>query len=492
MMFCDLQPARLYDNVHELLRMAYPGCEITMEAGRDAGVCFSLRLDMETDQVMIWGKLRSPDGEVENQACYPLVTGTEPAHQAQKHVRYFTYQLLHRHLGRDVNAYGILTGMRPVKLAHRMLDQDLPPGQVERLLQEDYLLQLDKARLLTEIAGNNRPYLHTTEEARHLASIYIGIPYCPSRCYYCSFPGAVLRDYGKDMTPFLNSLFLEMEAIGNTLREQHMAVETVYIGGGTPTVLSREDMHRLFLLLHKDFISAKTVEITVEAGRPDTLTPEKLDLMKEAGVQRVCINPQTMHDSTLQYIGRNHDQKGVVKAYNWAREAGLEKINMDLIAGLPGEGLEEITYTAERVLQLGPDNITVHTLARKKGSLMAREEEYDGGQARTRAIQQAIEQCSRLFRGGGYLPYYLYRQKYMQASMENTGYALAGSFCLYNIHMIEERQTIIGMGGGAASKFINSRDWSLSSSYNPKNPQAYSMGLEKLIKRKVDNLQALN
>jgi oxygen-independent coproporphyrinogen-3 oxidase len=268
-------------------------------------------------------------------------------------------------------------------------------------------------------------------------------------------------------------------------------VQSIYLGGGTPTVLSMEDMYRLFDLLGQMYISPATVEITVEAGRPDTLNLAKMQQLKKLGVDRVCINPQTMNNATLMQIGRNHDMEGVMRSVGWAREAGIKNINTDLIVGLPGESLRENTYTAEKILLLQPENITVHTLAVKRGSQMAGSEKGKYNYKRMKEVQQGVDYFSDIFRVTGYLPYYLYRQKYMQASLENVGYSLKGHFCLYNIQMIEERQTIIGLGGGGASKFINPMDWSLSSHYNPRNPESYCQTVDALVRRKVDKLIAL-
>ncbi|MEN6324914.1 MAG: coproporphyrinogen dehydrogenase HemZ, partial [Syntrophomonas sp.] len=191
-------------------------------------------------------------------------------------------------------------------------------------------------------------------------------------------------------------------------------------------------------------------------------------------------------------IGRNHDRKGVMQSVEWAREAGIKQINMDLIAGLPGEGIREATYTASKVLELKPENITVHTLALKRGSMMAELEGKTNLHNRVQEVEETLNLLSNIFREQAYVPYYLYRQKYMKASMENTAYARPGTFCLYNIQMMEERQSIIGLGGGASSKFINVSAGSLSSFHNPKNPQSYCQSVERLINGKVDKLQALN
>jgi len=222
------------------------------------------------------------------------------------------------------------------------------------------------------------------------------------------------------------------------------------------------------------------------------LSLSKLNLLKQAGVDRVCINPQTMNDDTLRLIGRSHDSTSVDQAVGWARSAGIKHINMDLIVGLPGEHAKHWKTTAAKVLKLQPDNITVHTLAVKRGSTMAEIEGKTKIFDHVNEVEQGVKYFGQVLTEHGYSPYYLYRQKYMQASMENLGYAHTDSFCIYNIQMIEERQTIIALGGGASSKFVNTADWSLTSFHNPKDPKSYIQSLNRLIARKVDKLRALN
>ncbi len=491
----DLKPPELYDSIHELIRMAFPGCEIERTRDGEADLHLRLRLDIRAKHATISAEIRTPDDKRnwEKGLLIPEKARDRVLNWAKQQVRAFSYDMLCQLTGQNINRYGILTGMRPVKLVHRLIDQGLAASEIEARLKSEYRLTEEKARLLTEIAFANRPYLLPLEEAGKWVSIYIGIPYCPSRCYYCSFPGAVLEDYDREITPFMDALLHEIRAISGCLQERGLKVQTVYLGGGTPTVLSTPHLEQLFAELSaKGWITPETVEITVEAGRPDTLDPDKLRLMKAHGVNRICINPQSMNDSTLTTIGRRHDQKGVIQALEWAREVGIEKINMDVIIGLPDEGLKENTHTAQKILELRPDNITVHTLALKRGSLMAERENGITPAERTSQVEAGVELFSRLLREAGYVPYYLYRQKYMKASMENLGYARQDSFCLYNIQMIEERQTIIGVGGGAGSKFIDLKAGSLESFYNPKNPKAYCQTVQKLISRKVDKLGALN
>jgi len=488
--YCNFTPENLYNSVHELIRMAFPG-ELIRDQTDEHETSISLAMESRTESIILRGEILSAMGGSYDCREFFLVKPPEEQHnEAHKYVRIFTYELLCRHLEKDINPYGILTGMRPVKLVHRLLDQDNNRQNMINILHHEYRLSLEKAKLLVRIASNNRPYLLNSHRAKRTVSIYVGIPYCPSRCNYCSFPGAVLTDYSRDITPFMQALEHELQEVGKQIKQNDLTVQCIYLGGGTPTVLSEKDLSRIFELLNRYYISSGTAEITVEAGRPDTLTLSKLTMLKEAGINRVCINPQTMVDATLNIIGRNHDQKGVMQSVEWAREAGIKKINMDLIVGLPGESIRENTYTAELVTKLKPENITVHTLALKRGSPMFADKAINIGD-RVKEVEEGINIFSSYLKDSGYFPYYLYRQKYMKANMENIGYSLADSCCIYNIQVIEERQTIIGMGGGAASKFVNADDWTLTSIYNPKNPEVYCQSAPRLASAKVDKLLGL-
>lgn len=490
--YFSYQPEYLYDALHELIRMAYPDAALVRDNTGPADMEIAVNLKERTHIVSVQGSIKEGTRATAEQQGFELEMGEDARrNEIKKRARTFMLRLLEKHLGQPVNSYGILTGMRPVKLIHRFLDQGMQKQDIVSRLEHEYRLQREKADLLVEVAGNERPCLLDPESARRLVSIYIGIPYCPGRCNYCSFSGAVLHNYRSELVPFLAALRKEMEAIGLLINNLGFKVQSIYLGGGTPTVLSTEDMSRLFELLYHRYISSATVEITVEAGRPDTLNPAKLRQLEKLGVDRVCINPQSMNDFTLLQIGRNHNREGVVRSVEWAREAGIKNINMDLIVGFPGETLRENMYTAEKILLLHPENITVHTLAIKRGSRMAEMGKAVDSAQRVEEVRQGVDCFAAVFRQAGYLPYYLYRQKYMRASMENTGYSLKGHLCLYNIQMMEERQTIVGLGGGGASKFVNPGDWSLSSLYNPRNPDSYVENVETLIRRKVDKLKAL-
>lgn len=279
--------------------------------------------------------------------------------------------------------------------------------------------------------------------------------------------------------------------MGDSFRKHGIAAGHVYIGGGTPTVLNENDLQGFFFHLQSCFPGAGAVEMSVEAGRADTLNREKLSLMKDAGVGRLCINPQTMQDRTLTRIGRRHTAAQVEEMVDKARQVGFRTINMDLIAGLPGENLEDYEYNCQSLLRLRPENITVHSLAVKKGSLLAINHGLESSQLGGGEVEQAVRFFEQAWRGAGYQPYYLYRQKYIRDNMENIGYALPGHICQYNVQMIEERQTIIGLGGGAASKFVNEKQELAGVFYNPKDPYFYCRDIERLVKAKVDKLGAL-
>ncbi|HWP98538.1 MAG TPA: coproporphyrinogen dehydrogenase HemZ [Syntrophomonadaceae bacterium] len=488
-----LHPEELYDHVHELIRMAFPGCQIIREEAGSGDVDIHLERQTCPGKADFSGRVEGDGFQGSNQDVFTWDDGPgNDRRQLSRAARRFVYDLLVDVLGREINSYGTLTGMRPVKLVHIFLDQGFKLAAIQEKLEQDFRLGEDKARLLVEVAGHNRPFLEAADANPRAVSLYVGIPFCPSRCYYCSFPGAVLKNYEQEIKPFLVALHREMKEIAASLGELGLTVESIYLGGGTPTVLSEGDLANLLACLHQYYISPATKEITVEAGRPDTLTPGKLRLLQEMGINRVCINPQTMHESTLIRIGRNHTLKGVVEASEWARAAGIEHLNMDLIVGLPGEGLQENMHTAEQILKLKPDNITVHTLAVKRGSSLAIQEGLSRLGEKEKEVQSSVDFFASFLRQAGYQPYYLYRQKYMQASLENIGYAVPGSFSLYNIQVMEERQTLIGLGGGAGSKFLNRADASLTSFYNPKNPVSYCANLDRLISGKVDKLRGLH
>ncbi|MGE5416427.1 MAG: coproporphyrinogen dehydrogenase HemZ [Acidobacteriota bacterium] len=468
--------------LHEIVRVFFPGASVSAESG---DVLVSVAVEGDQNRLELRGRVEG--SMVAPTACETQIEPRDMV-DARRLIAIYIYQVLGQATGNNPNSYGILTGVRPVKLVHKCLDRGLTLEQAEIELQEKYLIAPEKARLLTSVAGNNRPYLHSPEEVKRKIGIYIGIPYCPTRCHYCSFPGQPLT-HKPGLDAFFAGLMQEMEAVGRFLSESDHKVESIYIGGGTPTVLNLAQWGDLFNKLHRLYITPATKEITVEAGRPDTLNEPVMRVLREAGVARICINPQTMNQSTLSLIGREHGVGEIRDVFGIARKQGFPSINMDLIVGLPSEGEAEFLSSLQQVMELAPEGVTVHALARKRGSRWAME----GGFAASDAaeVQRSIDEAYALLCEEGYIPYFLYRQKYMAGNVENLGYSKPNSLCIYNIQVIEERQTIIGLGGGASSKFVNPGDWSLSSMYHPKDPASYLKSLENLVSRQVDMLRTL-
>lgn len=486
------QPAEIFYQVHDLLRLAFPDYTLhRVEKPGDDNII--LAEVMVNGDCVSYQTVITLDGKTNRESGSCNISPLEPDYSSclRRTIRRFVYTALCGQLGKELSPYGTLTGVRPVKIVHRLLDQGYSKSEVLEYLEKEYWLSHSKALLLWEVAAANRPFLALQKQSQRFLSVYIGIPFCPSRCCYCSFPGSSIRDYADDIDPFMTALLVEMEAVGDFIVRRGWRVETIYLGGGTPTVLNESHLNAIFKVLQYKYISADTREITVEAGRPDTLSPAKLDILKQLGVTRLCINPQSMDDDTLRRIGRHHTAGMVCTAVEWARSSGIEHINMDLIVGLPGEGRGHLKNTAQQILQMEPDNITVHILASKRGSSMAQVESRAQNAGRSQEVAMGMAYLDQVLRDHQYLPYYLYRQKYMQSNLENIGYQRDANPCIYNIQMIEERQTIIGLGGGASSKFVNTSDWSLTSLLNPKEPRRYAEVVEKLVARKVDKLQAL-
>lgn len=317
-------------------------------------------------------------------------------------------------------------------------------------------------------------------------SVYIGIPFCPTRCAYCSFVSESVERFGEFLPPYLDCLLREVEYTGKLLRQSGWHVRTLYMGGGTPTTLSAEQMARLLEAVNTHFDLSRCLEFTVEGGRPDTLDAEKLRVIKAGGATRISINPQTMSDTVLKAVGRRHSAASVVDVFHQAREAGFDDINMDLIAGLPADTADGFAESLRQVMALGPSNITVHTLALKKGADLFQRRVVLPSQA---DVARMLEDAERALRADGFAPYYLYRQKYMSGSFENVGWCRPGYTGLYNIYMMEELHSILSLGGGGMNK-INLPEEKLARYHNPKYPQDYIQRIDTILRQK-DEIFAL-
>ena len=396
------------------------------------------------------------------------------------------YQILYEEFKKLWNfpafPWGSLQGVRPAKLVHQKMNEGLTLSESVNYLSDKYQVESDRANLLGEIVAVQQEVLKGAEDS---IGLYVGIPFCPSRCHYCSFPGEVIPKNEKEIVDFWDYLKPDIRAAAQWQKESGMKVSTLYIGGGTPTSLPLVLFEELLELLKQEFDLTSLKEFSLEAGRPETLSKEKLQAAFNAGVRRISVNPQTMHQRTLDQIGRAHTVEEILEGVKLAREIGFPIINMDLIAGLPGETLEDFSESLQQVIALRPENITVHSLALKKGSQW-----LDRNQSLPTAdlMKQMIEKAQSEITGSGWRPYYLYRQKNSPGRLENIGYSLVGAESLYNIQMMEETHSIIGMGPGSATKKKANRG-RIYNYHFPKERRAYQTNLPLYLERRQHALE---
>lgn len=371
--------------------------------------------------------------------------------------------------------WGSLTGVRPTHLLYEALDDGMTMDAAEERLVHVFDVSPEKASLLRDIVTVQRQLPPPGDE---WMDVYIGIPFCTTRCTYCSFSSGELGN-GRLVEPYLQALFQEMEACSRLLHDAGKKLRAVYVGGGTPTSLNEQQLPRLLDKMMSCFPGA--MEYTVEAGRPDTLTLKKLQDIRKAGVGRISINPQTMNDRTLRIIGRAHTAAQVEEAYALARQADIGHINMDVIAGLPGENTADFARTMEAALRLQPESLTVHTLAIKRSSRLHLENApLPDGDTAAQMVQMGLETAQAL----GMKPYYLYRQKYMAGNQENVGYALPGHACQYNVDIMEETTHILALGAGGISKRVYPEEGHIGRAPNVSNIEQYIARVEEMIQRK--------
>ena len=370
--------------------------------------------------------------------------------------------------------WGSLTGIRPAKVAAELLGQGLTPEEAGRVLEDTYFVTPQRRRLCLDaaLAAAKADEGRTDRDL----SLYVGIPFCPTRCAYCSFVSNSVEKSFHLVEPYLQALRSEIAAAGEMVRELGLRVRSFYMGGGTPTTLSAEQMDGLLTCLEESFDLSGALERTVEAGRPDTITAEKLSVLRSHGVDRISVNPQTMEDHVLRSIGRRHTAADIEAAMEIVAAAGLPHVNMDLIAGLPEDTPEGFRRSLERVLAFGTDNLTIHTLSLKKGSRIT----LEGTRIPTEAeVGAMLDFADPALRSRGFSPYYLYRQKYQSGSFENVGWCRSGGEGLYNIYIMEELHSILSMGAGGSTKMVDRRHNHIERVFNLKYPLEYIQRPEK-------------
>ncbi len=373
--------------------------------------------------------------------------------------------------------WGVMSGIRPAKNVRELLESGIKEDELMPLLTSLYEVEPEKAQLAMTVAQNEKEILKKAKPDS--VSIYVGIPFCPTRCLYCSFVSTDVRFSGKYMDRYVELLLKEIEKTADVLKKTNQTVQNIYIGGGTPTTLSEKHLsmllEKLSLLIPPDGLD----EFTLEAGRPDTITPEKLLCAKQGGVSRISINPQTMNQKTLERVGRAHTPQMTEEAFKMARDAGFDNINMDLIAGLPGESFEDFKYSLDKVLEMNPENITVHSMCVKRSA----DFRFSGEELATgKLMNSMLSYTQERMKETGRIPYYMYRQKNISGNLENVGYSKPGFMSFYNINIMEETQTIIAAGCGGSTKIV--KDGKITRIFNFKDPKTYIDRFDEILSKK--------
>lgn len=414
-----------------------------------------------------------------------LLCPEEPESEQERRLALLLFRLLVDYCG-FTPKWGILTGVRPVKLLRRLVADR---GEEEGLdyFQTRFLVSPEKAKLCFTTMRNEEKLLALSKPESF--SLYISIPFCPTRCSYCSFVSSSVEKTVKLIPQYLLLLCQEIEYTAKTAAELGLRLVSVYVGGGTPTTLSAEQLGILLDTVNRSFDLSSCCEFTVEAGRPDTITPEKLAVLKKCGVTRISINPQTLNDQVLKIIGRRHTTEQTLSAFAMARDLGFDNINMDLIAGLPGDTILSFQNTLDGVIQLAPESVTVHTLALKRSSTIFQDESRPFTNDAEAAGEMLDYSGAQLFQNG-YAPYYLYRQSRMVGNLENTGWAKPGCESPYNVYIMDETHTILACGAGASSKVKDPLSDRLERIFNFKYPYEYINRYGEMIIRK-DQVKAV-
>lgn len=389
------------------------------------------------------------EGTEERAVSEEVVCDYEDHKGSRNAVCRFLYRLFEKYTGRSL-PWGMLTGIRPTKIIMKWMEEEKDSAKLEQRFRETYLADPQKANLCRRVAQREKVLLESRPFEKEY-SLYIGIPFCPTTCLYCSFTSYPLVSWRQKVDSYLDALEKELDYVAVKFGKKHL--NSIYIGGGTPTTLEPYQLDRLIRKIRCSFDLSHCLEFTVEAGRPDSITREKLETLKKWDITRISINPQTMKDETLKIIGRRHTVAQTVESFQLARELGFDDINMDLIMGLPEESLEDVRDTLEQVKALKPDNLTVHSLALKRAARlnMFKEDYKDYKMVNTTEHMNLTAEYAKEM---GLEPYYLYRQKSMAGNLENVGYASPGKAGIYNILIMEEKQTIVACGAGASTKRV--------------------------------------
>ena len=376
------------------------------------------------------------------------------------------------------NEWGTMVGVRPTKLLHKYMDQYGSLEAATRHIRDEFSVSMEKLEVLSKIGRYQRPFLGD-DSPKHI-SLYCGIPFCETRCVYCSFPYGLYQDYPRQ-AEFITALLKDIDDVRSICESYNLYTNTLYMGGGTPTILGNEDFHHLLTRLATLIPEGR--EFTVEVGRPDSITVEKIRSMQHCHVNRISINPQTMDDTILRRIGRGHNAQDIDDMYQYVKKHTDFAVNMDFIAGLPGQEIKHMMHNMDYICHNLPENVTIHTLAIKRGSPLYDLNMQDDVPEES-VVRHMVQYAKERLEAAGYVPYYLYRQQYMRGQLENIGYTLPGKACEYNIQIMEERQTIMSMGPGGSSKWMRAPLYRQKKQHMPKDVDVYIDTLTTLLDKR--------
>ena len=480
MLVVKLNEMQFEYDIHSLVKAFYPGVEVkvlekTTEKQSEEGMP-EFEIDFQSTSIsfcIVENSERKYKREVQ-------LKQPDSRPDVKNDLKQLIYESLSEHLGKEL-PWGTLTGIRPTKIPMTLLEDGKSEEEILSYMKEVYKISDEKGSLSLEIAKREKELLSRLHY-KDGYSLYIGIPFCPTTCLYCSFTSYPICVWKDKVDDYLAALEKEMEATAEIMQGKIM--DTVYIGGGTPTTLQAEELDRLITKVKETFDLSNITEFTVEAGRADSITREKLEVLYKHGITRISVNPQTMKEDTLKLIGRQATAAQTVETFNMAREMGFENINMDIILGLPGETTEDVKDTIEKIKELHPDSLTVHSLAIKRASKLSQWIETNGITALNNT-DETMEIAAAGAKAMNMQPYYLYRQKNMSGNFENVGYAEEGKFGIYNILIMEEKQTIVACGAGTISKRVYP-DGRIERCDNVKDVAGYIERIEEMIERKKE------
>ncbi len=480
MKLCNIGHTFDYE-MEKLIRLFLPFEKIeVLNSVQEDGEYAICSVSENQDNILVFAKLRLNSGDAQFEAIVDQTVQDvrkETQHELARQLFYCFEKVLNCRPD-----WGILTGVRPAKLFLRYCDEH-GYDYAESFFKNKFLVSDSKIKLCKETILSEEKIINLSVD--NSFSLYISIPFCPSRCSYCSFVSHSVEKAQGIIPQYVELLCRELEITAKIAKDLNLRLETVYMGGGTPTTLSATQLDMVLKAVTKNFDMSFVREFTVEAGRPDTIDEQKLQAIKNNGVTRISINPQTMNDSVLECIGRRHTADDTVKAFNLAREMGFDNINMDLIAGLPSDTYEGFKNTIDQILTLNPESVTIHSLSMKRASNLNKVGQHEEIKVGTEASKM-VDYAGLTLKENSILPYYMYRQSKTVGNLENVGYAKRGFECLYNVYIMDETHTILACGASAVTKLKDTSKKNIKRIFNFKYPYEYISGFDELVSRKTE------